>query len=259
MARSAAHGERRRRELTRLLARDGQVSTEEMARRLGVSAMTVRRDLRSLQDAGLAVRSYGGALAAQRITFEFAFDERRRRHLAQKRRIGREAAARVQDGQTLFLDTGTTTLEIARALPRSGRRCTVVTSSLVVASELWGCPQVELMLLGGRVRRGSPDLAGPGTELMLEKLSADLAFLGSDAVDPARGCFAADAETARVAERMAAAARRVVVVADSSKLGAAAPVRCLCIEDVDELITDRAADAKVVAALRRLGVHVTLV
>ena len=259
MARSAANAERRRRELTRLLTREGQVSTEEMARRFRVSPMTVRRDLRALEDAGVAVRSYGGAVAAQRITFEFAFDERRRRHLSEKRRIGREAAARVQDGQTLFLDTGTTTLEIARALARMGRRCTVVTSSLVVASELWGCAEVELMLLGGRVRRGSPDLAGPGTELMLDKLSADGAFLGSDGIDPARGCFAADVETARVAERMAAAARRVVVVADGSKLGTAAAVRCLTIDEMDELVTDCGADAKVVAALRRRGVQVTLV
>lgn len=259
MTRSAAQAERRRRELTRLLARDGQVLTGQMARRFHVSPMTIRRDLRTLEHAGVAVRSYGGAVAAQRITFEFAFDARRRRYLGRKRRIGREAAARVRDGQTVFLDTGTTTLEVARALSRMTIACTVVTSSLVTASELWASERIELVLLGGRVRRASPDLAGPGTELLLEKLTADVAFLGSDGIDPARGCFAGDADTARIAERMAATARRVVVVADSSKLGAASAVRYLTPEAMDELITDRRADEAAVAALRRAGVEVTLV
>jgi len=259
MARSAAQAEQRRRELTRLLARDGRVLTGRMARRFRVSPMTIRRDLCALERAGVAVRSYGGAVAAQRITFEFAFDARRRRHLGRKRRIGREAAARVRDGQTVFLDTGTTTLEVARALARTATDCTVVTSSLVIASELWAAANIELMLLGGRVRRTSPDLAGPGTELLLEKLTADLAFLGSDGIDPARGCFAGDAEAARIAERMAAAAGRVVVVADSSKLGAASAVRYLTPDAMDELITDRGADEAAVDALRRAGVEVTLV
>ncbi len=258
MARSPAQAERRRRKLADALARRGEVSTTEMAERLGVSAMTVRRDLEALEEAGVAVRSYGGAVAAQRITFQFAFDERRRRHLAKKRRIGQEAARRVEAGQTVFLDTGTTTLEVARALAAAGASCTVATSSLGIASTLWGAEGLDLVLLGGRVRRGSPDLAGPGTEVMLERLTADVAFLGSDGVDPGRGSFAGDLEAARVAEGMAASARRVIVVADGSKLGLAGAARCVRIEDVDELITDRGAAAAVVRALRARGVAVTL-
>ena len=192
MARSGAQAEERRRKLARLMAAGREVSTTRMAERFGVSPMTIRRDLRALQEDGVAVRSYGGAIGAQRITFEFAFDERRRRRLREKRRIGKAAAALVEPGQTVFLDTGTTTLEIARALARSDVACQVVTSSLVIAGELWARPGCELLLLGGRVREGSPDLAGPATELMLDRLSADLAFVGSEGVDPARGSFAAD-------------------------------------------------------------------
>jgi len=109
------------------------------------------------------------------------------------------------------------------------------------------------------VRAGSPDLVGPGSEEMLQRLTADLAFLGSDGIDPARGSFARDVEAARVAEGMAAAAARVMVVADRSKLGRAGGVRCVKLTDIDELITDRQADQRLVAAIRRAGVKVRLV
>jgi DeoR family transcriptional regulator of aga operon len=259
MTRSPAQAERRRRELTELLSRDGDISTTEAARKLGVSAMTIRRDLKVLEDAGILVRRYGGAVARQRATFEFTFDERRRKRTEQKQRIGAEAARRVQPGWTVFLDTGTTTLEIARSLAAANIRCRVVTSSLVIASLLWGHPDIELVLVGGRVRHGSPDLVGPGTGLMLDMLTADIAFIGSDALHPERGSFAGDFDTADVAERMVANARTAVIVADSSKLGLAGPARYLRTEDIRELITDHGADQSAVTVLRRRGVSVTLV
>lgn len=221
--------------------------------------MTIRRDLDALESEGLLVRCYGGAIPTQRIAFEFAFEKRRLQHHAAKRRIGRLAAARITPGQTVILDTGTTTLEIAKCLAKAGVACTVITSSLVIASQLWSCEPIELMLLGGRVRGNSPDLVGPGVELMLEKLAADVVFLGADGIDADRGCFTIDIEAARVAERMAASARRVIVVADSSKLGTPAPVRYLQLREIDELVTDKATRADIVAALRRRGVKVTTV
>lgn len=259
MPRSPVQAERRRRELAEMLARGRGVSTAAAAKRFGVAPMTIRRDLQALAAAGTAVRSYGGAVPARRITFEFAFDERHERHHAAKVRIGAAAAADVEPGQTVFLDTGTTTLEMARALARRGLPCRVATSSLVVASELWAHETIELLLVGGRVRRGSPDLVGPGTELMLERLTADTAFLGTDGIDPARGCFARDIEAARVAERMAAGARRRVVLADASKLGAAGGAKYLDLADLDELITDRSAARRTVAAIRRHRLRVTMV
>jgi DeoR/GlpR family transcriptional regulator of sugar metabolism len=260
MRRLAGHSQNRRGELVELLRRRRSLSTRELAVRFGVNEMTIRRDLKLLERSGAAVRCYGGAVAAQRITFEFAFDERHRCNLAEKRRIGEAAARQVREGQRVFLDTGTTTLEIARALLAHGARCRVATSSLLVASVLWGHDSLdELVLLGGRVRPGSPDLVGPGTELMLEKLSADVAFLGSDGIEPRRGSFAADIEAARVAERMAAHAGRVVIVADRTKLGRASAARYIATRHIDEIITDQHADRKTVAVLREQGVRVTLV
>ena len=109
MPRSNAQARRRQQELTDCLARGERVSTIEMARRFDVNAMTIRRDLMALEESGLAVRCYGGAIPARRITFEFAFDRRHQCNLEHKRRIGAVAAAMVHPGQTVFLDTGTTT------------------------------------------------------------------------------------------------------------------------------------------------------
>lgn len=259
MARSSLQADNRRAKLAEMLARGQSISISSQADRFGVHPMTIRRDLAGLESEGLLVRCYGGAVPAQRITFEFAFDLRRREHLAQKRRIASAAAGRITSGQTVILDTGTTTLEIAKCLLKTGIGCTVITSSLAIASELWTCRPIELMLLGGRVRGTSPDLVGPGVELMLERLTADVALLGADGIDPNRGCFTIDVEAARVAEQMAASARRVIVVADSSKLGTPAPVRYLKLKEIDELITDKRADPAVLKRIRRQGVKITTV
>ncbi len=258
MSRSSREAELRRRVLTRLLRSSERIRTSEAAERLGVTAMTIRRDLAALASAGVAIRSYGGAVPAGRITFEYAFSQRHLSHLPEKRRIAAAAVGRVRPGDTVFVDTGTTTLALARALARTRRRCTVVTSSLAVAAELWSREPVALVLLGGRVRDGSPDLAGAETEAALRQMRADVAFVGSDGVDPQRGSFADDAEVAGVAALMVRRARRVIVVADADKLGRTAAARFARIQDVDELITDRRASGSLVAAMRRRGVKVTL-
>ncbi len=259
MPRSRARADQRRQALLSMLAEDGSVSVSEVAESLGVSTMTIRRDLESLERSGCAVRSYGGAVAVQRVTFEFALDREKQANSEQKARIGAAAAARIQPGQSVFLDTGTTTLEVARALASLRIRCSVATSSLVIASVLWGRDPIELTVLGGRVRRESPDLGGPGSELILDRLNADLAILGADSLDPERGCFAQDIDYVRIPEIMAANARTVMIVADSTKIGSTSGVRFLHTSEVDELVTDAAAPADAVEAYRRAGVLVVLV
>lgn len=250
--------ELRRRELLKILERQENVNTVEVARHFGVNPMTIRRDLRMLEESGQVLRCYGGAVAAQRITFEFEFDERQNRNLEFKQRIGQVAAGLIESGQTVFLDTGTTTLEVARALARRDVACSVLTCSLVVASELWGRSQIELNLLGGRVRQGSPDLVGPVTEMLVDKFTADIAFIGADGIDPKRGCFVNDMEIAGISERMSAHARRLVVVADHEKLRQAGKIRHIGMDEFKELVTNSEADKKLVEALRRQGVRVTL-
>ncbi|MBL4700476.1 MAG: DeoR/GlpR transcriptional regulator, partial [Phycisphaeraceae bacterium] len=195
----------------------------------------------------------------QRITFEFKFDQRHQTNLKQKKKIGQTAHQQIGERQIIFLDNGTTTLEIARALRYSTCHCTVITSSLVISSELWACAHIELVLLGGVVRQNSPDLVGSATEYMLDRLTADIAFLGSEGIDLDRGSFSESIETARICERMANNSKRVVVAADSSKLGIPGVARYATLDDIDEIITDQGAAEDIVTALRRKKITVTLV
>ena len=203
--------------------------------------MTVRRDLDALAHEGRLVRTHGGAMLSRPGVVEFAFQARGEVRSAEKRAIAAEAAALVRAGMSVSLDTGTTTLEVARAIAGIGD-VRVLTSSLAVASALYAREGVELVLLGGVARKGSPDLQGEITEENLKRFSVDLAFLGADALSE-KGLYTTDPAVARVSRAMMESARRRVVVADSSKFDATAFIRYAGWGEVDILITDSGANA----------------
>jgi DeoR/GlpR family transcriptional regulator of sugar metabolism len=238
MGRSAQPGLKRRREILKMLRAGTSVDTALLSQRLGVSEMTIRRDLKELETQNAILRSYGGATLARRIHLEFQFDQRRQGALAAKQEIGRYAAALVEPHETVFIDTGTTTLEFARELARRDIPVTVATPSLAVGSELWGRERIKVLILGGELREGSPDLTGPLCEHSLEMLQAARAFLGCDALNPERGFFAADSEGARVSSTMLRNAAWVCVLSDGSKINRQAPVRYATLDEVDLLVTD---------------------
>ena len=142
--------------------------------------MTVRRDLKSLAERGKVLRTHGGAALAERVSFEFDFLHRLREHQAAKDAIAVAAAAVVEDGESVLLDSGTTTLALAKQLCQK-QRLTVVTTSLPIAAQLQYDRHIEVLLLGGYVRPSSPDLVGAMTEANLESLRADVAFLAPPA------------------------------------------------------------------------------
>ena len=157
------------------------ISIAELAREFDVSEMTIRRDLSALEAKTHIQRTHGGAVLTERMILEFDYRERREKNRAAKCAIAAEARKLVRPGQRLLLDTGTTTLELA-ALLADGEDLTVITPSLAVASELQHAAGVEVILLGGVIRRGSPDLTGPVTEQCLEMFAADLAIQGADGI-----------------------------------------------------------------------------
>jgi DeoR/GlpR family transcriptional regulator of sugar metabolism len=234
-------GARAQRILELLDARD-EVGVAELSRRFGVTTMTIRRDLSALERDGHVTRTHGGAVLAAPSVARFAFRERQQTHIPEKRAIARLAARRVEPDMTVILDTGTTTLELARELVGIPR-LRVLTSSLAVASALFAHENLELVLLGGTVNRGSPDLSGPLTEENLAAFRADLAFIGADAVDR-RGLYTASQQIARVTKAMIAGAARTVLVADSSKFGNTAFVRFARWAGIDAVVVDqRLADS----------------
>lgn len=241
----------------RFAARPG-VTVAELAREFGVSEMTIRRDLASLEETSHIQRTHGGAVLTERMMLEFDYRERRDRNRAAKRAIAAEARKLVKPGQRLILDTGTTTLEFASLL-KDGQNLTVITPSLAVASELQHAPGVEVILLGGVIRRGSPDLTGPVTETCLELFAADYAFQGADGIGADGAIYNSDLRLARVDRLMRRVAQKCCVLADHTKIGVTALGRSGTLADVDIFITDTAAPAAGLKRFARLGPQVVTV
>ena len=247
----------RRNEILELATRTGEVSVTELAARFGVSVMTVRRDLSRLASAGRLSRTHGGAVAPVRAgVIEFPFDPKVNGRTAAKQAIAREVAAMLSAGMAVSLDTGTTTLEVARALSRHAGPLTVLTTSLAIASALQRCESIELVLLGGTVRKYSPDLTGPLTEDNLKRFRVHFAILGADAVTP-DGLFTTDVNVSRVSRAMIESAEKVVLTVDSTKFMKTAFVRCAPLSDVDRIVTDEECPADVRAKIEPLVGGVT--
>lgn len=241
----------------RLADRPG-LSVSEIARELGVSEMTIRRDFAALEDQAHLQRTHGGAVLSERMMLEFDYRERREHNGAAKRAIAAEARKLIKPGQRLILDNGTTALELA-ALLKDGKSLTVITPSLAVASELQHAPDVEVILLGGVIRRGSPDLTGPVTEHCLELFAADIAFQGADGISDEGVIYNADLRLARVDKLMRRMAKQCCLLADHTKLGATALARCGTLADVHYFITDHQAPEPTLRRFGRFGTKIITV
>ncbi len=243
--------------IERKLRERGECSVESLSRELGVSDMTVRRDLQHLAESGRVVRTHGGAAPAEQVLFEFQFLHRASHHRLEKDAIGVRAAALVEEGCSVMLDSGTTTLSLARHLA-GRRRLTVITTSLPIAATLQSAGGVETHLLGGIVRRDAPDLEGPLTESNLDAFHADLAFIGADGIGVDGEAYNGSLTVGRMIAKMASRARSVYVVADSSKIGRPALSRFGNLRDWQGLITDARASQTDLATLCASGIDVII-
>ena len=239
------------------LSTNGSVGVGDLAADLGVSSATVRRDLVLLEQQRLLARTHGGAIA-NGVLFELPLRYRSARRQEQKARIAQVAAERVPEGAAIGMTGGTTTTECARALS-DRRRLTVVTNSLNIASELAVRPNLKLVVTGGVARPESYELVGPLAEASLSGLYLDIVLVGVDGIAVGAGLTTHHEVEAHTNRALIARARRVVVVADSSKIGQIAFARICGLEAVHEVISDAGADRSEVAALRAAGATVTLV
>ena len=239
------------------VSQEGSLRVAGIARRLGVSAATIRRDLEELEERHLLTRTHGGAVA-RTVAYELPLRYKSAANVAEKRRIGAAAAALVPEGAVIGLTGGTTTTEVARALVERSS-LTVVTNALNIGWELAVHPNVKLVLTGGVARTQSYELHGPLAEGTLARLHLDMTFLGVDGIDVGQGLTTyheVEASTNRV---MIERSRRVVVVADHTKMEQVRFAEICPLEAANRLITDSGADEAAVAALRAAGLEVTLV
>jgi len=248
----------RENQIRQLLHQQHDISVGKLADMLGVSQMTIRRDLDRLEYSGQVRRTHGGAVLADRMVFEFNFVNRRLANQTAKRAIAAEAVKFVKPGNRLILDNGTTTLELAHLL-KDFNELTVLTPSLAVASELQFSEGIETVLLGGVIRRGSPDLTGLVTETILDMFAVDIAFQGADAIGSDGGLYTADMRISRVDQKIRKRASRTYILADSSKFGRTALARHGFVNEVDAIITDEGISEEYKSAFKKMGAEVIIV
>jgi DeoR/GlpR family transcriptional regulator of sugar metabolism len=245
----------RQSEIVDLLQKAERLEVRRLAQRFEVSQMTIRRDLRLLEEQGFLVRTHGGGIPAGKLRFlQSAFP-----HYAvspQKAAIGKLAASLIAPGKTLMIDAGTTSLEVARNLPKDSN-ITVATTSLCVLQELYGSP-MQLLLLGGYTRKDFPSLYGPMTEAMLKSFHVDILFIGCDGADSKSGFYASDLLISSLEQEMINIASRVVVVTESWKFGRKGFVRYAKPEQVHTLVTDARLSSTDRTNLTESGINVLI-
>jgi DeoR family transcriptional regulator, glycerol-3-phosphate regulon repressor len=235
-----------------LLREAGRVSVEELALRYAVTPQTVRRDLNELGEARLVTRVHGGAMIASGVE-NVAYDARKLVAQTQKRLIGEAAARLIGDNSSLFINIGTTTEEVARALA-SHNGLLVITNNLHVAVELYRHPHIDVIVCGGAVRRSDGAVLGQSTLEMIRQFRVDVAIIGISAIDEDGSLLDFDIREVQVTQQIIEHARRVVLVADSSKFARTAPVHAAHISHIDVFITDRAPPPSISELCARHGV-----
>lgn len=224
-----------------------KASATALANEFGVAVQTIRRDLRQLCNAGLLERVHGGAVLPSGVR-NVGYEDRRSLNRDAKQRIARKAASLIPDRATLFLNIGTTTEAVARALA-AHRELMVVTNNLNVANILAGHQSCDVVVAGGNLRRADGGLVGDLAALAIARFKVDYAVIGASAIDPDGDLLDFDPEEVRVSRQIIDAARSTMVVADASKLTRKAPVRIASLSEATHVVTDRIPSERMVNML----------
>ncbi len=245
----------RRQHVLACIQRDGRAIVGELSDQLGISRITIRKDLDYLQSRGLIQRTHGGALAIQASAlFDPSLPDKEKLHSKEKELIAAAAVKLVQEGQGVILDSGTTTTAIARALHRFSH-LTVITNAVNIAAELSNT-DFEVILTGGTLRKNSFSLVGPLAEEVLHEIHADILFLGVDGFDPEIGVTTPNVLESRVNRAMVNAAGTVVAVCDSTKFGRHSLALIVPSQKIDIVITDSNLAPRYHEQLEKLGIRV---
>lgn len=249
------YAEERQQEIVRLARANGRVDVATLADTLNVTAETIRRDLTSLERAGVLRRVHGGAIPVERIGFEPAVETRDAVLIDEKERIAKAALAEVPEEGAVILDAGTTTARLAQALPVD-RELTVVVNSPVIAAVLGTRPNINVLMIGGRLRGKTLATVDDWALRPLADMYVDVAFIGTNGMSVERGLTTPDLAEAAVKRAMINAARRTVLLADHTKIGNDYLARFGTLADLDLLITDAGLDDELVADVEATGLRV---
>ena len=244
----------RRQVILSALAVHRSLSVSDLARLTGCSEITIRRDLRALEETGRLLRQRGGATATTALMDEPTYSDKARVAPDEKAQIARAAAALVEDGDVVLLLGGTTTQALARHLV--GRRLMVVTNSVLVAHELANATDVEVFLVGGMLRGSIHATVGGDSERVLAGMRFATVFLSGNGLSAEHGLTTPNVHVASMDRAAVAASDRVVVLVDHTKIGVATMAQTVPTHRIDVVVTDQAADPRELGALAASGIDV---
>ena len=242
--------------IAQMLKANGRATVEDVSERLGVSPSTIRRDLRRMHREGLVIRTRGGAIRPEQVSFDRSIAESLTQQKSEMEEIGRFAATLIEAGVTLMIDGGATTLQLAKHLRTN--RIVVVTNSFDIVGELKDKDGVSLIMVGGVVRGAFNVTHGPTAITELSRLKADKAIIGINGISAEDGLTAPDPLSAELKASMIGRSREVIVLADHTKIGHVGLCQVAPIGAVDKLITDHKASPEQVAELEEAGVEVLI-
>ena len=250
----------RRALILQLLDQNAEVRVTEIARNTGISEVTIRKDLNALQRRNLLIRTHGGAMRkpVDNLNEDTAIDKKRMFNFLEKQRIGEEAVKLIKDGDIIMLDSGTTTMEVAKNLDKF-HNLHIITNAMNIATELTRYKRFDIILLGGTVRANSLSTVGPLAVSELRNFSGYKLFLGVDSFSLENGVSAASLEEALLNQVMIQQAQTVIAVFDSSKFNKRSFVHIAKPQQLNTIITDRAIPAGLPSKLKSLGIELRLV
>lgn len=239
----------RRQSILNHLTKEGFISIVELGELYDVSEMTIRRDLAYLQEQGLLKRTYGGAIPTEPAFFELSQQVKLSAFVEEKERIAHYCLNLISEGDVIILDSGSTTLQIAKLL--EGKNLTVITNDLFIVSELVDYPTINLLVAGGEVRKATNNMLGAKAIEFFSDLNATKLFLGVEGVDARSGLSTPDLEELGIKRKMMHSANETIVLADHSKVGRNTMGIIAPLKDADLLVTDSGADEETITAIER--------
>jgi DeoR family fructose operon transcriptional repressor len=251
--------EERKREIVDLVNRNNKVTVPDLVQIFAVSPATIRNDLRDLQQAGLLKKTHGGAMKIDfpSVGFERESDLKSNDQMKQKQAIARKALEYIDDGDIIILDTGTTSLEIAKIL-NNKKNLTVVLNDIKIAGCLEECEGIQIILLGGTLRKKFHCTIGPIATKTLSDLSVDKVFLATNGLSVNKGCTTPDLHQAELKKIMAEVASQVIVLSDSTKIGVDSFAQFVSLAEIDVLITDSRINQELLEDLTSQGLEVVV-
>ena len=248
----------RQEKIVQILEERPRVTVEELAKQLGVTAMTIRRDLKYLESVQIVSRTFGGAVLKSKLTLELPRQEKEMQHQAEKERIGQAAAALVEEEQTVLLDSGTTAMAIAKELLKK-KNLTIVTTDVLIAAFLVQNSSFAIYCTGDRVQNVTGSCMGSRAIAFLKGIYADIAFVGASSLDVELGMSGPTFEKAELKKEIILSAEKVILVADSSKFNRRSINKICSLQDFSLIISDKGVAAETVQRLQEKGVALQLV